>query len=297
MGPEVCAAISSSANDDKLLNKLYYSKNSLARVNNITNNLNKQHNNSGLNEPKSNNKNLIKSEPQLREIETRRLWQKADAVCFDVDSTVCQDEAIDEFANFLGKGKEVALCTQQAMGGNMSFREALRLRLNLMHPTRAQMEEYADSHKIRLTNGISELISELQQRNIPVYLISGGFRRLILPIADLLGIPRSHVYANELLFDGNGNYNGFDLSEPTSDNGNKSVGKAGVCGQLKAKNGYKRLIMIGDGATDAEACPPADAFVGFGGNQVRENVRKLSNWYVYDFRTLIDELKTPQNME
>lgn len=34
------------------------------------------------------------------------------------------------------------------------------------------------------------------------------------------------------------------------------------------RNGYKNLIMVGDGATDAEACPPADAFIGFGGNQV-----------------------------
>lgn len=82
-----------------------------------------------------------------------------------------QDEAIDEFANFLGKGKEVAACTQMAMNGNMSFREALRLRLNLMRPTRNQMEEYVNTHRIRLTNGIAELIYELQQRNIHVYLV------------------------------------------------------------------------------------------------------------------------------
>jgi hypothetical protein len=32
--------------------------------------------------------------------------QKADAVAFDVDSTVCTDEGIDELAAFLGKGAE-----------------------------------------------------------------------------------------------------------------------------------------------------------------------------------------------
>lgn len=36
------------------------------------------------------------------------LWQKADAVCFDVDSTVCMDEGIDELAEFCGAGKAVA---------------------------------------------------------------------------------------------------------------------------------------------------------------------------------------------
>ena len=37
---------------------------------------------------------------------------------------------------------------------------------------------------------------------------------------------------------------------------------------LKKTFGYKDIVMIGDGATDLEACPPADAFIGFGGNQV-----------------------------
>lgn len=36
------------------------------------------------------------------------MWQSADAVCFDVDSTVCMDEGIDELAEFCGAGKAVA---------------------------------------------------------------------------------------------------------------------------------------------------------------------------------------------
>ena len=32
--------------------------------------------------------------------------------------------------------------------------------------------------------------------------------------------------------------------------------------------------MIGDGATDLAAAPPADAFIGFGGNVVRDTVAK-----------------------
>ena len=36
------------------------------------------------------------------------MWRDADAVCFDVDSTVCLDEGIDELAEFCGAGKAVA---------------------------------------------------------------------------------------------------------------------------------------------------------------------------------------------
>jgi phosphoserine phosphatase len=40
--------------------------------------------------------------------EVQALWKMADAVCFDVDSTVCQDEGIDELAKFCGKYEEVS---------------------------------------------------------------------------------------------------------------------------------------------------------------------------------------------
>lgn len=51
--------------------------------------------------------------------------------------------------------------------------------------------------------------------------------------------------------------------------------------------------MIGDGATDAEACPPADAFIGFGGVISRENIKKLTPWYVLSMGELQDELEKP----
>lgn len=56
------------------------------------------------------------------EEDTKRVWRKADAVCFDVDSTVCQDEGIDELAAYLGVGEAVANVTRTAMNGNTRFR-------------------------------------------------------------------------------------------------------------------------------------------------------------------------------
>lgn len=35
-----------------------------------------------------------------------------------------------------------------------------------------------------------------------------------------------------------------------------------VVDHLKRQYGYKNLVLIGDGATDLEASPPADAFIG-----------------------------------
>lgn len=44
----------------------------------------------------------------------------------------------------------------------------------------------------------------LHQRSVPVYLISGGLRGVITPVALELNIPLENVYANRLKFFFNG---------------------------------------------------------------------------------------------
>ena len=53
-------------------------------------------------------------------------------------------------------------------------------------------------------------------RGVNVYLISGGFSHMILPIAKLLGIPGDRVYANELRFSDKGQYVDFNTQAFTS---------------------------------------------------------------------------------
>lgn len=127
-------------------------------------------------------------------------------VCFDVDSTVIREEGIDELAKFCGKGQEVARLTKEAMKGSMTFQEALRLRLNIIQPTQQQIREFLKSHPSTLSPGIKEFVSRLRDANKTVYLITGGFDCLIEPVAEELGIPLDHMFANKLYFHFNGMY-------------------------------------------------------------------------------------------
>ena len=43
----------------------------------------------------------------LTKADAQRIWREADAVCFDVDSTVITEEGIDELAKFCGVGQQV----------------------------------------------------------------------------------------------------------------------------------------------------------------------------------------------
>ena len=208
---------------------------------------------------------------------------KADAVCFDVDSTVIQEEGIDVLADSLGKGEAVSAWTAKAMNGGVTFQEALAARLSLIEPSKKAIEDCLTNNPLQLSPGVDDLITALQKRGTSVYLVSGGFRIMIEPVAKILNVPVENIYANHILFDDNGNYAGFDQNEPTS----RSKGKPKALETIKNKKGYKTMIMVGDGATDAEAKPPADAFIGFGGVQIRDPVREKACWFVYDFQDMI----------
>ncbi|XP_046840908.1 phosphoserine phosphatase-like [Xenia sp. Carnegie-2017] len=234
--------------------------------------------------PANNTKKCLES---LTRDEMKKIWRSVDCVCFDVDSTVVQEEGIDELADFCGVGEAVKQWTLQAMGGNIRFRTALETRLNMCSPTLEQLERCKKERPLTLTEGVRDLIAYLHMEKIPVFLISGGFRQLNVPLAHRLNIPSENVFSVELLFDSDGRYHGFNKNNPTSDSG----GKTKIVQRLKDKYGFKRLVMIGDGATDMETCPPADGFIGFGGNVVREKVRDHSPWFVNSFHELLNELK------
>ncbi|KAK3287563.1 hypothetical protein CYMTET_4935, partial [Cymbomonas tetramitiformis] len=96
--------------------------------------------------------------------EVLAVWRGAKAVCFDVDSTVCVDEGIDELAAYLGAGEAVAAWTAKAMGGNVPFQDALSARLELMTPSRDSVDAFLKANPPRLSKGIDTLVSTLQHR-------------------------------------------------------------------------------------------------------------------------------------
>lgn len=79
--------------------------------------------------------------------------QRLQLVCFDVDSTFCTDESIDELAAFIGKGEEVAALTRRAMGGSMKFQDALKARLDCMNVSEQDLEAFKKEHPAELSPG------------------------------------------------------------------------------------------------------------------------------------------------
>ncbi|GLC44857.1 hypothetical protein PLESTM_001654900, partial [Pleodorina starrii] len=225
------------------------------------------------------------------------IWRRVDAVCFDVDCTITVNDSLDLLAEFMGVKEPVEALTHKAMEGSLSLERALEERLNIINCSPQDIKNFISAHppSSRLAPGIKELITSLQARGVAIYLISGGFRELTLPIACYLGIPKSNVFANRMNWqwdDETGEPTklvGFDMSEPTAHN----QGKPEAIARIRQRNPYNTVVMIGDGITDLEAVKitgGADLFIGYGGVVERPAVAAEAEWYVYDYKTLVDAL-------
>ena len=162
-----------------------------------------------------------------------------------MDSTLIQNEGIDELAREMGVYKQVAELTEQAMQGKLPFKESLPLRLKLLKGlTQAQID--AVKSRIKLTKGARELIQTLKKQGHLTAIISGGFDVLALPLQKELQI--DFLAINQLKLK-NGVFDGNCL-EPIIDTQAKADSLIHF-----AKNAgidLENTVAIGDGSNDAQ---------------------------------------------
>lgn len=105
----------------------------------------------------------------------------------DVDSTMIEQEVIELLAERVGLRDQVKILTDQAMAGEIDFRTALLKRVGLLEGLTDQVfqEVLAD---IRVTAGVPELVSAVHKSGGMVGAISGGFSRVLEPLADKLSL-------------------------------------------------------------------------------------------------------------
>lgn len=197
-----------------------------------------------------------------------------DIVCFDCDSTLSKVEGIDELAKEVGLGKEMAELTDSAMNGELPLEAVYERRLSLIGPDQQAVDRLAAQYVDEVVEGAVEVIRELQKNGKQVHIISGGIRQAILPLAEYLGVPVENVHAVDVIFDIDGQYQGFDSASPLA----RSGGKAEVCRTLTGRS--SSLVMVGDGQTDLESKQAGAFFIGFGGVVERKGVRAESDYYV-----------------
>jgi len=185
---------------------------------------------------------------------------------FDFDSTLVTFETLEALADLALDGDagaaevraEIARLTDQAMNGELDFGEALRRRLDLLPLTQAHVEALAARVTSLATGSVRRNARFFSDNADRVYILSGGFREIIQPLAERLGIAADHVLANDLRYDVDGRVVGVDDANPLSRENGKPV-------VIKALGLTGPVVMVGDGWNDAEVklAGAADRFYAF----------------------------------
>jgi phosphoserine phosphatase len=105
----------------------------------------------------------------------------------DMDSTMIEQECIDELADYVGLKVEVSAITERAMRGDIAFEPALRERVALLKNLPLRVVDEIISGRISLMPGGKTLVRSMRAHGAYTCLVSGGFTLFTGPLAARIG--------------------------------------------------------------------------------------------------------------
>ena len=180
---------------------------------------------------------------------------------FDMDSTLIQQEVIDELARKVGKYAQVAAVTEAAMRGELDFEASLRARVKHLQGVPLSIWDELKADVISFTPGARELTKALKHHGWKLAVLSGGFMPLATWVRDELGL--DYAFANQLVVDGGTRTLTGELvpGAPIV----HAVRKRELLEQIAAENGIAMAdtVAVGDGSNDLLMMKAAGLGVAF----------------------------------
>jgi len=195
-------------------------------------------------------------------------------IVFDVDSTLVQGEVIEMLAAHAGAQGKVAAITEAAMRGELDFAQSLQQRVATLTGLPATVVDEVAS-QLELMPGARTTLRTLRRLGFRCGAVSGGFRRIIEPLAEELSL--DYVAANELeIVDGT--LTGRVVG-PIIDR----AGKAKALREFAEQAGVpmEQTVAVGDGANDIDMLAAAGLGVAFNAKPALREVADASLSHPY----------------
>ena len=162
----------------------------------------------------------------------------------DMDSTMIQQECIDELADVAGVGDRVKDITARAMNGELDFEDAIRERVGLLRDLPETVIGDVLETRITYMPGGATLLATMKTHGAYAALVSGGFTAFTAAVAGHLGFDENR--ANTLLTEG---------GVLTGEVGMPILGqqaKVDALAEITARLGLAEadVLAVGDGAND-----------------------------------------------
>lgn len=158
----------------------------------------------------------------------------------DMDSTMIEQECIDELAAEAGVGARVAEITARAMNGDLDFEEAILERVGLLKGLPSEIIDHVLASRITHASGGATLVATMKAHGAKAALVSGGFVQFTEKVGVALGFDETR--ANRLI-EAEGKLTG-DVARPI-------LGREAKVDALRALvSDPDDAIAVGDGAND-----------------------------------------------
>ena len=182
---------------------------------------------------------------------------KVKGLCvLDVDGTLIEEEVIDLLGKEAGCEKEVAQITAQAMRGELDFESSLKRRVSLLKGLSINVFDKI-YHELQLSKNAAKFIKVLQENQIEVGLVSGGFTTIVERLAKDFGIS---LYTANQLENRDGHLTG-NLIGPVISREVKEETLVSWANRLEVP--LECTIAVGDGANDLKMLKRAGIGIAF----------------------------------
>jgi phosphoserine phosphatase len=191
-------------------------------------------------------------------------------VVFDMDSTLIEQEVIDEVARAVGCHEQVAAITARAMNGELDFAEAFGARCQLLKGARLDEIRERVAPTLSLRPGAAELVRVLKKLGYRLAVISGGFSVFVDPIKERLGL--DYAFSNELEVERGvltGRVRGALIDRQR---------KADLLSMVAQSEGIQldQVMAVGDGANDLAMLERAGLGVAFHAKKTVQDAAQVS---------------------
>jgi len=178
---------------------------------------------------------------------------------FDMDSTLIQQEVIDELARVAGVEAEVKAITESAMQGQIDFFGSLKQRVALLKGASCEKLFGEVKHSIQFNPGAERLCSVLRKLGYKMAVLSGGFLPIAEEVQRRLGL--DYAFANSLEVDEETGLLTGKTTGPVVTPQRKRALLATISNVEECK--VQQTIAVGDGANDIPMLHTAGLGIAF----------------------------------
>ena len=215
----------------------------------------------------------------------------------DFDSTFVKVETLDILAEVcfekeadkISKINAITDITKKAMNGDIPFDKALKKRIKILKANKTEVHKTLTIIKNNISESFKRNQKFFKENANNCFIVSGGFREIILPIVKPYGFKDKNVFGNNFIYKNDGTIFAINGDNPLS----QEFGKIKISNHINqnksTSNKHKISIILGDGYTDYEVNKygKADYFIQFVENINRKSLNNKADAIAENFDDVI----------